>query len=589
MTVTIDRELEESYEWVRVDGLLRFAPDTNTSLTLETLVVEHHGTLEIGTVREPVTARAVLTFQHRGGPIDHIYDPFELSRGLVATGRVEMHGEPRTSWVSVSEIPQVDTLWLTLDRAPIGWAPGDTVVLTSSRYGEDETFQILSVDGASVRIDRPIKNARQFPVDPRTGSAYEGLSLHVGNLSRNVVVRTHPDYAGQPKLQGHVMLMHRGGHSIKYAAFENLGRTSIDPVTDPLVGAGGVRDPSLCPPAIQSENIRGRYAVHFHMASPTSEQSIVEGSVLVVGRGSRLKIGYINHSSNVVFKDNVGVNIDGSTYFTEEGDELGAFINNLAIYSVGSKLEHDEQPRDVSLKNHCPEVFERRRLDVGHRGHGFWIHGGGVAVTGNVAAEHDASGFIIWTRALDYRLKNTFRVQFPVALLPGGGQWVLPARPMLPIAMVPFAFQNNTSYVQAHGDNGGKAAFEVNYHSIRQAQEFPNAPKNVFSGSLGWNSRNGLLTTYSGWIRFDRIRLIKGDLSGPLANRGLSMGMNLATQGGNHNAVSNVAVDGFTTGVRPSTETTFENVLVDGAPYFPQGGETPQPAPGPTPSPPPRR
>lgn len=592
ITVTVDGELEEPYEWVRVDGHLRFAPDTNTSLALETLAVEHNGTLEIGTAREPVGARAVLTFQHRGENIDHIYDPIELSRGLVSTGRVEMHGQPKTSWASVSEVPRAGEMWISLDRAPAGWAEGDTVVLTSSNYGEDETFQILSIEEAQIRLDHPIANVRQFPVDPRTGQRYEGLSLHVGNLSRNVVIRTHPNHAGQRGLQGHVMLMHRGGHSIKYAAFEDLGRTTIDPVTDPLVGPGGARDPSLCPPGITSENVRGRYALHFHMATPFSEQSVVEGSAVVVKRGSRLKIGYINHSSNVLFKDNVGVNIDGSTFFTEEGDEVGAFIDNLAIYSVGSNNTTDMLPSG-NWGAGCPDVYNRRRLDVGHKGHGYWIHGGGVAVNGNVAAEHAASGFIVWTRPLDFRITNTFKVFFPVALLPGGGKWVGSGSDTVRIDFVPSVFQNNIAYVLGHDRWGGIGAFEINFHLKDQAQNFPNSPKTIFSSNLGWNVNKGVQTTYSGWIVYDRLRLIRGDLFGLQEARSQTVGMNLASQGGNHNLVRDVVIEGFLMGVRPSTQTTYENVMVDGAPYLPSMDSAPapapdQPTPGPTPSPRPR-
>jgi G8 domain len=571
ITVTVDGDLPEPYEWIRVEGSLRFAPNTNTSLTLETLAVEHSGTLEIGTVDQPVTARAVLTFQHSGGTIDHLYDPMELSRGLVAMGRVEMHGQPKTSWVSVSEIPAAGELWVTLDRLPVGWAPGDAVVLTSSRYGENETFEILSVDGAEVRLDHPIANTRPFPVNPKTSQAYEGLTLHVGNLSRNVVVRTHPDYAGQPKLQGHVMLMHRGGHSIKYVAFEDLGRTTIDPVTDPVLGDGGVRDPSLCPPFIAAENVRGRYALHFHMATPFSEQSVVEGSALTVRRGSRLKIGYINHSSNVLFKNNVGLNIDGSTFFTEEGDEVGGFVDNLAIHSVGSNGNSDEQPGGVAVKNSCPALFQRRRADVGHRGYGFWVHSGGMAVNGNVAAEHGSTGFSIWTLGLNFRITNTFEVLFPTSLLPNGGAWVQPAASAVKIGAVPFVFRNNTSYVQSHASNSRRAAFEVTYHALHQAETYPASPKNIFADSLGWNARTGIATSYTGWVAYEHVRLIKGDLMGVGADRGGQqiVGMNLSSQGGNHNTLTDIVIEGFTVGIRPSSATTFENVMVDGARYLP--------------------
>ena len=584
ITVTVDSELEEPYEWVRVDGRLRFAPDRNTSLALETLAVEHNGTLEIGTAREPVTARAVLTFQHRGEPIDHVYDPLELSRGLVSTGKVEMHGQPKTSWVGVSQLPHPDALWITLDRVPAGWAEGDTVILTAPNYGEDETFQILAIEESSIRLDRQITHARQFPVDSRTGQPYEGLSLHLGNLSRSVVVRTHADHAGQRGLQGHVMLMHRGGHSIRYAAFEDLGRTTIDPVTDPVVGPGGSRDPSLCPPGITAENVRGRYALHFHMATPFSEQSVVEGAVVVVKRGSRLKIGYINHSSNVLFKDNVGVNIDGSTFFTEEGDEVGAFVDNLAIYSAGSNNTTDMMPSGNYGKT-CPDVYNRRRLDVGHKGHGYWIHGGGVSVIGNVAAEHAASGFIVWTRPLDFRLTNTFKVFFPVTLLPGGGPWVGSGKETVRIDFVPSVFQHNISYSLGHDRWGGIAAFEINFHLKDQAKNYPNAPKSLFADNLGWNVGTGVQTTYAGWTMYDRVRLIRGDLFGLRETRSQTVGMNLASQGGNHNIVRDGVIEGFLMGIRPSSDTTYENVMVNGERYVPSVDNAPPPGPAPAPTP----
>jgi hypothetical protein len=584
IAVTVDGEFDESYEWIRVDGHLRFAPNTNTALTVETMTVEHNGLLEIGTTREPVTARAVLTFRHRGGNIDHIYDPIEISRGLVATGKVEMHGQRKAGWTSVTEIPQVGAVWIALGRVPAGWMEGDTVVLTSTNYGESETFQILGIDETGIRLDHPVAFARQFPVDPKTGQPYEGLSLHLGNVSRNVVVRTHPDHAGQRGMQGHVMFMHRGGHSIKYAAFEDLGRTTIDPVTDPLPGAGGARDPSLCPPVITAENVRGRYAVHFHMATPFSEQSLVEGSALVVKRGSRLKIGYINHSSNVLFKDNVGVNIDGSTFFTEEGDEVGAFIDNLAIYSGGSNNTTDMLPSG-NWGATCQAVYNRRRLDVGHKGHGYWIHGGGANFIGNVAAEHAASGFIVWTRPLDFRLTNTFKVFFPATLLPDGGPWVPSGRETLGIDVVPMVIQNNTSYVLGHARWGGLGAFEINFHMKDQANRFPSAPKTVFSGNLGWNVDTGVQTTYAGWTSYERIRMIRGDLHGLRESRSQTIGMNLATQGGNHNVVRDAVLEGFSMPIRPSTETTYENVMVDGQPYVPAAAETQ--APGQPPGQPP--
>jgi G8 domain len=555
ITVTIDQQFFDPYEWVRVDGLLRFEPNGHTALAVETLTVEHTGRLEIGTAREPVAGGAVLTFQHRGEAINHDYDPSELSRGL------EMAGLPKSSWVSVSRLPAAGDAWLRLDRAPSGWAADDVIVLTAPTYGQDETFRILSIDGDYITLDHPIKNARRFPVDSKTGQPYEGLALHVANLSRNVVVRTHADHAGKPSLQGHVMLMHHGGHQIRYVQFSDLGRTTIAPVSDPII-VNGVRDPSLAPICgLKTENVRGRYSLHFHMAGPGSAQSLVEGSVVAVARGSGLKIGFINHSSNVSFRDNVGYQIDGSTFFTEEGDEVGEFAGNLAIYSTGSNSPNDGLPAISCMNPYYPELYNRRRHDVGHRGHGFWIHGGGVEVSNNIAVGHGSSGFEFFSRPLYHGLTNTYAVRFPVALLRDGGKWA-GSYDTLPVDAAPGVWRDNVAYVTSTQKNSRKVALSIHYHGLQQWKAFPGSPKNLIDGFLGWNTVNGVTTSYSGWFHYHNVRLFNGDATD-------GTGMRLGTQGGNHNIVDRIAIDGFQSGLQPSSSTAFSETLVNGEPYLP--------------------
>lgn len=559
--VTVDQEFADRYEWIRIDGVLRFDPGGFTELVVETLAVEHTGRLEIGTAAEPVTGRAVLTFHHRGEPINHDYDPGELSRGLVAIGHVEMAGSSKTSWVTLSRSPEAGASWLDLDSEPFGWSPDDTIVLTAPEYGRDETFRILTIDGAHITLDHPIANARPLPVNRNTSEPYEGLSLHVANLTRNVVVRTHPDYAGRPAMQGHVMMMHDGGHQIRNVEFADLGRTTVAPVSDPLI-VNGVRDPSLAPMCgLETENVRGRYSVHFHMAGPESPQSLVEGTVVKVARDAGFKIGYINHSSNVSFRNNVGYQIDGSTFFTEEGDETGEFVGNIAIHSKGSNNPNDGQPRDVCTKTNYPELHHRRRHDVGHRGHGYWIHGGGVDVIGNVASGHGSSGFEFWSRPLNFRIDNTYEVRFPVSKLRDGGGWA-GNYTSLDVNFVPGLWRENVSYVTSAGRNSRKAALSIHYHGQHQADRYPGAPKNLIDGFLGWNTVNGVMTSYSGWIAYLNTRLINGDAAD-------GSGMRLGTQGGNNNVLRRVSVDGFQIGIAPSSMTIYESVMVDGEPYLP--------------------
>jgi len=50
--------------------------------------------------------------------------------------------------------------------------------------------------------------------------------------------------------------------------------------------------------------------------------------------------------------------------------------------------------------------------------------------------------------------------------------------------------------------------------------------------------------------------------------------MGLARQGGNHNVLRDVVIDGFKIGIGPSSQTTYENVMVDGVPYLPPVTDT---------------
>jgi hypothetical protein len=553
LVVTVDKEIGAAHFWVRVDGTLKFATNINTALTADSVFVNHGGRLEIGTVLASIQAdkTAKLTIKARGGlPIDQSWDPTELSRGLIAEGRVEMHGAPKTSWTSVTAIPQAGSATLSLDTAPSGWRPGDVLVLTAPVYEQDEVFSLVSVNGATVTLNRPITYARPLPKP--------GLALHVANLTRNVQLSSVD--AGNIKLQGHAMFM-ESGNEIRYAGFYNLGRTTVRPVSDPVI-VDGVRDPSLMPLCgLTEENVRGRYAVHFHMAGPESQRSIVEGSAVSVTRNSGLKIGYNNHSSNVSFRQNVAYQIDGSHFFTEEGDEVGEFVENLAIHSKGGGFPKDMQMDEPCNKTQYPEVFNRRRLDVGHRGHGFWLQAGGVDVVGNVAAAHGSALFNLWPRPLSYPQKtNTYLVQFIVALLRDGGAWALP-KPAIGIEFVPADWRQNSGYVTSGAKHARNAALSIHFVGIKQKKSFPLAPKSVISGFTGWNTQNGIVSTYSGWIRFEDI-----ELTGATFDRKPSLGMGLGAQGGNNMDLSSVTLDGFKIPLKLGVGFTCFAVMADGVP-----------------------
>src|SRR5262249_46537919 len=151
-----DQVLSVSLRTVRVDGRLEFAPDRDTCLVTDTMVVSPGGELIVGTAKTPVARdrRARIVFAD-GGPIDTRWDPTLLSRGLIAHGRVSLVGAEVTPHVPLARAPRKGDTQLVLAREPVNWKKGDRLILTGTAgppgkggRTEDEELTILGVSGA---------------------------------------------------------------------------------------------------------------------------------------------------------------------------------------------------------------------------------------------------------------------------------------------------------------------------------------------------------------------------------------------------------------------------------------------------------
>ncbi len=98
LDVSYDGTSEASIFSIGVIGALNFATATDTKLKVDTLVVDHAGALTIGTAANPIAdgVSADIVFANNGA-IDTSWDPTLLSRGLIAEGKVEIHGLDKSS------------------------------------------------------------------------------------------------------------------------------------------------------------------------------------------------------------------------------------------------------------------------------------------------------------------------------------------------------------------------------------------------------------------------------------------------------------------------------------------------------------
>ena len=475
ITVTLDRVEPARLRAVRVDGRLTFAPDRDTALLVDTMIVLPSGGLVIGTPEHPIAAEksARITFIDRGA-IDTNWDPKRMTRGLISHGIVTIAGAPVTPFLPLSQPAREGATKISFAQFPVNWRKGDHILLPGvhAQRGEDEELVINTVDLGDVRI-APVAHDHS-PTKPE-------LPTYAANLTRNVIFDS--ENTKDIERMGHVMLMHSPKVSIANAAFRHLGRTNkLKPIDDPKL------DENHKLVADTGTNARGRYAVHLHRTgtNPGDAPVCVSGCVVTDGPGW----GFVNHSSNVDFVDNVAFNVAGSAFVTEAGDEIGSFRNNLAVRSVGSGEDEDQR---------------RKLQDFGHEGDGFWFQGGGVIVNDNIATGQASSGFIFFTLGLEQ--EGLGRMRFAVANL-WDKSWsakiahvdhkdpdLINDPNSVPVIAVPIrSFKRNTAYACGKG------------FTSRFLQ--PQPARSAFEDGLVWNCSLGVHVRYTSNFDLRNLHLV---------------------------------------------------------------------------------
>ena len=367
---------------VGVEGNLDFSTTSDTRMIVDTMVVGHSGKLTVGTLSNPVAdgVTADIIFANNGD-IDVSWDGSLVSRGLVALGDVEIHGQEKLSHIKVATDPMAGDTTLELAGEASGWEVGDTIILAGTRYDgyawdnvlrevrhylpEDEVRTITGISGNTITFDQ----ALVFDHDaPRAD-----LKTSVANYTRNVTFSTEDADTAQIHERGHVMF-HSRDTDVRYAAFEELGRTDKD-------------EPALTAPEFSDiaadSNVKGRYPLHFHRngVDNPEDAAIAVGNAIYGSPGW----GLVHHDSNVNVAGNATYNTFGAGYVAETGNEIGVWSDNIAIYAKG---ESRAAPKNgVDLEN----------FDTGKTGDGFWFQGRMVKAEDNIAASVNR-GFVYFHR-----------------------------------------------------------------------------------------------------------------------------------------------------------------------------------------------
>ena len=399
--VTVNTELTTQIRTIKLKGELAFNPHKNTQLIVDTMVTESGSILRIGEPRIPVdedkSATIVIHDYNEEGmitdnPESMDYDPLRIGQGILTNGLFFTHGAYKTPYAAIAGSgADKGSSTIMLEEDVEGWHVGDEVVIlgTSENGVESEHRVITDIDEAGITLDRPLAYAHHVP---ETTIPDLSLKVHIANLTRNIVIKTDPAVlAGKGdqnnldnvEHRGHVLFMHNNNVNINSVQFKDLGRTNKKYVLNETSFESESADAAA---KKIGTNQAARYPVHFHRAGIDGKIGRINDCVVVASPGW----GYVNHSSNVIMKENIAYGVYGAAFITEAGDENGKFIGNMAIQTRGygrSSVKGWKARRDED--------------DWGFGGNGFWLLGPNVDVVDNIVNGSSNSAFAFTRVTID--------------------------------------------------------------------------------------------------------------------------------------------------------------------------------------------
>ncbi|MEM6470119.1 MAG: G8 domain-containing protein [Planctomycetota bacterium] len=602
--VTYDLESDDALDWLRVDGTLDVRSNRSTRIIVETLVADPRGTLNIGTLAEPIQpdVRSEIIVDTSGGAMDPSEDPTLIGRGVITHGQTNIYGAEKLEFttLAVDAAPGDSFIELTDSVIPEGWQIGDTLLLAgtevdsnllnspnigqqildadanNSRF-RDELLEITEMVVTNGRVRVFFDNVTNADAIQAESSSLlwhhrrpEGfhfsadeLSIHVANLTRNVIFRSSdPNVDNQQR--GHFMVMHNTNAEIHHAQFRDLGRTDKRLIVDDPAATGnfdGSPGSGLNP--------RGRYGLHLHRLGANQldgPRASVTGNVVWGTPGW----GIVHHDSHAAIEDNVVFDVAGAGIVAEDGNELGLWRNNLVVKTTGDLVNNfDDGALFQSLRG--------PRFDLGFVGSGYWVQGGGfgIRMENNIAASSNAAGF-----DLVHHTDGLANVEYiPVeliedpavrqAVIDAGFSFVTPNN--VPtrgidglIAYNGFRGIHTWLHNRDSGDMEGTFSFP-----IYLAHDFRSRIENY----TVWGVQSGIQNFYS--TRFDFVNgLVVGDVNDPVTlfidpvqqgNNSTGIGIGHNHEEANHNRFIDLRLEGFEYGFQVFSP--YNEVRAEVTPY----------------------
>jgi hypothetical protein len=324
-------------------------------------------------------------------------DPVDSDVGLwvMGAGVLDVAGAPKTGWVRLAGGALQGEERITLDRVPVGWRNGDTIVIVPTEHpdvGERawagfEVRTVAAADGATMRLDAPLAHDHPAVANPFSDALQ---TAEVMNLSRNVRIEgTGSGSASfQPSDNGraHVFIRSAAPQSIRYAELVLLGPRGPDE-----------RDPT--------NGVQGRYPLHFHHNGDASRGSLVEG-VVVRRSGNRAFVPHASHG--ITFRDTVAYDVWEDPYWWDERTPNQSH-DTVFDHTIAALVQDDPDHRGYTLSGFVlgegrdNSITDSVAVGIRNKGAGFqWPSGANGAefnvwrFANNVAHNNKPNGIFVW-------------------------------------------------------------------------------------------------------------------------------------------------------------------------------------------------
>lgn len=308
----------------------------------------------------------------------------------VRDGQLDLEGTPKTAWTRLAGGITSGTSSVALEASPVGWNVGDqiSIVPTEAPSVGDRSWDgfdlrtVTAVSGATVTLNSGTTRAH-----PMVNSLWRAEVL---NLTRNVRIEGSGNgnaNAGGANHRAHIWIRSDKPQKINYVAIRYMGP----------------RQPGDGNP---TQDVLGRYALHFHHSMDGSRGSVVRGTV-VRDAGSHAYVAHMSHG--VTFEDSISYNTFDEAYWWDLGDESHDVVYDRCVAAL---VRYDPAYRGYRLTGfqlaHGERNVVRDSVAVGVQGNidasGFlWPEGQSVEddgvwdfSKGNIAHNNKVDGIFTW-------------------------------------------------------------------------------------------------------------------------------------------------------------------------------------------------